>query len=648
MARPYAGEMERLGDTVSWVREHDIARLRQAVRAGAYMPLRAIGSGGSLTAAAALAALHQTFTQQLAAVATPLDAVDEAVDLGVSQWLLSAWGRNVDVMRAAETLIRREPRQLGVICGRADSPLAQLCAAHAYVDLVIAPPPAGKDGFLATNSLLAFVGLLSRTYVTEFGGPEVWEKAEKILGGLVASGTPSEIEWRRETEPLWSRATTIVLHSAATRIGAIDLESKFTEAAIGNLQYADYRNFAHGRHHWLAKHGSISGVLAFITDGDRALAERTLALLPADVPQARIELAGDKTASNLASLVAALKITGWAGAARGIDPGQPGVPDFGRKLYNLPISRPRAARRKSGLSARDAAAITRKTGIGVDILEASHELDRWREALNQFRSGLASTAFAGVVLDYDGTLVETRDRFAPPLAVVTDQLIRIAEGGGQIAIATGRGGSVRRDLWQIIPVSLRHQILVGYYNGAEVATLDDETAPDNRPEVCKDLRALAEALSQYPELALAARQENRPYQITLEATRLMPESRLWDLAHQVILMTNAQVKATRSSHSIDIVPVGVSKLNVIGALRARMGVATAAFLTIGDRGRWPGNDYELLREPHSLAVDEVSIDPATCWNLSAPGQRGVNATLEYLTHLQVSGGRLHVVTEALS
>jgi hypothetical protein len=75
-------------------------------------------------------------------------------------------------------------------------------------------------------------------------------------------------------------------------LGAVDLESKFTEAALGNLQAADYRNFAHGRHHWLAKRGHESAVLALISEADRELAERTLNLIPREVPQARMYIDG--------------------------------------------------------------------------------------------------------------------------------------------------------------------------------------------------------------------------------------------------------------------------------------------------------------------------------------------------------------------
>lgn len=219
------------------------------------------------------------------------------------------------------------------------------------------------------------------------------------------------------------------------------------------------------------------------------------------------------------------------------------------------------------------------------------------------------------------------------------EFARLADSGAKIAVATGRGQSVRQDLQKSLPRSLWSQILIGYYNGAEVASLDDDGAPDGSASPCAALLPLAEALRHQPELAERARQEDRPFQITLEATRVMSESRLWDLARQVILMSGVDgVSVTRSSHSVDIVAAGVSKLNVIRRLREAVG--DWPILAIGDRGRWPGNDYELLREPFALGVDEISLDPATCWHLGEPGQRGPSVTLDYLQALEAEGGRL--------
>ncbi|MGR4866725.1 HAD hydrolase family protein [Caulobacter sp. LARHSG274] len=563
----------------------------------------------------------------------------EPLEPAIATWLLSAGGGNVDILAAFKSLVAREPRQLGVLCGRAGSPLTELAQAHAYVDLLLFDPPAGKDGFLATNSLVAFIALLTRAYLAEFDQHgATWAATAEELRPFLDEKSETVARWQEATAPLWSRPTTLVLHGASSRIGAIDLESKFTEAALGNLQLADYRNFAHGRHHWLAKRGSETAILAFLTDEDRTLAERTLALVPSDIPLARIDLPGPSPAAALGSLVGALRITGWAGEARGIDPGRPGVPLFGRKLYNLPLGR-QGTGRVANLSDTAAAAITRKSGLSISVLSGDHQLEYWQPALKRFEARLRKAQFAGVVLDYDGTLVDARRRFFTPIPEIVAELSRLSEAGAQIAIATGRGGSVRRDLQAVLPERLWPNFLVGYYNGAEIAALDVDDAPDATSSVCEALVPLAAALRAQPELALSADQTDRPYQITLEARRPLPENRLWDLAKQVIIMTGDQgARVTRSSHSVDIVAPGVSKRSVLDRLRAVSG--PGPYLTIGDRGRWPGNDYELLHEAHALSVDEVSLNPETCWNLAPPGQRGIEVTLDYLRRLTPIDGRL--------
>ena len=219
------------------------------------------------------------------------------------------------------------------------------------------------------------------------------------------------------------------------------------------------------------------------------------------------------------------------------------------------------------------------------------------------------------------------------------ELVRLSKLGAYFGVATGRGASVRRDLQKCLPRSLWSRTLIGYYNGAEVAYLNDEGAPDGSPHVCEALQPVAAELRNQPALAASVHQEDRPYQITLAPMRPIATDRLWELVCSAIVRTGAtNVDVTRSSHSVDILAAGVSKLNVVRRMRAIIG--DSPVLVVGDRGRWPGNDYALLRESFSLGVDEVSADPNTCWNLGSPGQRGTAVTLEYLSDLQERGGEL--------
>jgi hypothetical protein len=65
-------------------------------------------------------------------------------------------------------------------------------------------------------------------------------------------------------------------------------------------------------------------------------------------------------------------------------------------------------------------------------------------------------------------------------------------------------------------------------------------------------------------------------------------------------------------------------------------------LRIGDRARWPGNDFALLASPHGLSADEVSPDPGAAWNFAPAGHRGAQATLGYLRQLSPIQGALRL------
>jgi hypothetical protein len=631
MAKPYDLEMARLADTFAWAEQYDVHRLRHAVATASTRPLVAVGSGGSLTAAAALAALHQDVSRQLGTVVTPLEVANARLESDCSYWLLSAGGSNVDINRAAKVLIAREPRQIAVVCGREDSPLTELCRAHPFVDLIVSPPPAGKDGFLATNSLLGFVTLLMRSYLDD----KTWGNVAKAVRPALPVDSKIVTRWRKATAPLWERPTLLVLHGLSTRTGATDIESKFVEAALGNVQLADYRNFAHGRHHWLAKRAAESAVLALVGEEDLLLADRTLSLLPKSVPTARLDFPGNAQAAQLLSLVAALRMTEWIGQSRGTDPGRPGVPTFGRKLYHLPLPRPAIAEPVLKLSPRLTMAIRRKSGRDVERMPEA-ELRRWAEAAKAFQKRLNAASFTAIVFDYDGTLVDTRDRFKPVSEAIADSLRGLLDNRVSLGIATGRGKSVRKELQKCLPKKYWSKVLVGYYNGAEVATLDEDGCPNGENGCAELLRPLAQELAADPELAAAAKQTNRQLQITLEPVCALPDGRLWDLAQQVLLRGDYPgVSITRSSHSVDILAPGVSKITVLKRLREALGDA-AAILAIGDRGKWPGNDYTLLATPYALSVDEASVDLDCGWNLGAPGQRGIAVTHEYLTSLKPS------------
>jgi fructoselysine-6-P-deglycase FrlB-like protein len=275
-----------------------IESLVSAIRGALDLPLLAVGSGGSLTVADFAASLHREVAAATASAETPLEAVASGVELRrFAVMLATAGGGNPDVVGGFNRLASREPRRLVVLCMRTGSPLKTHAKRFPFVDFIEFDAPWGRDGFLATNSLVASAVLLTRAYSAASGTsielPKKWES-------LIAGGSQSDIHKR--VRAALGRDTLVVLHGAETRAAAIDVESKLTEAALRNVWTADFRHFAHGRHHWLAKRTNTSAVLAFITPTDQVLARRTLALIPRSVPVLREEIPFIGTVGALAAL----------------------------------------------------------------------------------------------------------------------------------------------------------------------------------------------------------------------------------------------------------------------------------------------------------------------------------------------------------
>ena len=563
---------------------------------------------------------------------TPYEFAASPIHLGrLGVLLLSAGGGNPDVLGCFNTALSRGPKRFAILCTRTQTPLSELADGACGVTLHEFDLPTVKDGFLATNSLLATCILLARAYGLHSPDstlpPATFEdlvhpgsSREEFLAGL-----------EQACQPLWQSKTLVVLHGHATQAAAVDIESKFTEAAIGHVQVADYRNFAHGRHHWLSTNAANSAVLSLAADEDLEVAKKTLALLPKEIPAARFNL-GSGVEAGLRAIALSLFLAGQFGKARGLDPGRPSVPQFGRKLYRLGGTY--RGRAKPEVPEAEAVAIIRKAGAGIATLKSRGQLGLWRDAYSSFKNRINSTAFRAIVLDYDGTLCDAHERYTGAGQLIVNQLIGLLKAGVQVGIATGRGKSVRYDLRKHIDdPSLMERVLIGYHNGAEIGCLNDETQPPLEVKLHESLTDIHAALVANRQLANFARVEAGNLQVTLEYLTAFAEEEVWEAVQQALSRAACPgVTALRSSHSVDVLAPGVTKTRVTDEIRCRLGHSStsAPVLCVGDRGKWPGNDFALLREPFSLSVDEVSSDPSTCWNLASSRGRFAGALREYL------------------
>ncbi|MEX0802926.1 MAG: HAD hydrolase family protein [Candidatus Binatia bacterium] len=618
MGKSYKSELSQLPATYDYALALDITALKMEIHKLAPFPLIAIGSGGSQSTAALVADLHQSEFGQASKGETPLIASDYLGKLKSSAvFLVSASGNNPDILGIGRVAVESEPRSLIALCATKKSALSRVVNGFSRGFCFDFDLPTGKDGFLATNSLLALGIVVLRAYRYKTN-----ELPQSLPEALQTIHTHSSWNSTGVEHSFFEQPHLVALHGAQSRSAAFDLESKLIEAGLVSVQLSDYRNFSHGRHHWLAKNPN-SAVVALASEQEVELAERTIALLPQSIPTLLVKTTLRGVASWVALQTAVFDIVRKYGESKNIDPGRPGVPEFGRRIYHLNAFK--ALNRNIKCTA-----IKRKMKAGSqNDPDYRQKLDR---AYTSASKGLANARFHGLILDYDGTICDHVDRFSAIRQSTVEALTRLTKAGFLLGVATGRGKSVRKALQDAIAKPDWTRVWVGYYNGGVVARLDDASQPNTDRSVPAELRGAAGALKKIDshELELSI----RPDQITIEARIPLDVRELWSRVVQTVEEAGITgVKVVTSSRSVDVIPIASTKLSLLRALdNAR---PNALFLCIGDRPCWPGNDAQLLSQDFSLSVDEVDGNPASVWNLAPAGILGSAALRYYLGQVRI-------------
>lgn len=628
MGKPFTRELGFLKETLSWVDCLDVSGLRAFFETEKHLPLLAIGSGGSFSACHYAALLYEC-SNTMAKAITPFDYLYSTNLIeGSKSLFISASGRNNDILISAKKAIAHHSHSLANLSMRVNNPLGKevesyQCGISSNYEL-----PVGKDGFLATNSLVAFFGILHRAFCTD----SEMTCIESILESSFASDYLTFFS--KEVE---NRMNFTVLYGGWGQPVACDIESKFTEAALGAVQLADYRNFGHGRHHWFDKHRESSSIVAIVTPKEKLIAEKTLSLIPDDIPRVILESEYDDSMASIDLLVKSFYLVEQIGKIRKIDPGRPGVPEFGRKLYHLRYASLYNDAKMSGKN--EDLFIARKAHVDSISQISKNEKELWMRAYTEFLRELLNSKFSGLILDYDGTLCSQDDRYSECLDEGIARFIEtLLKNKIKIGVATGRGKSIRTLLRNSIDRKYWSNIYVGYYNGAESGSLSDELIPNSETLGDYVLTDLYDSFfsdyivtdDDFHEVTL------KSFQLTIRAKN----KRIFDFvksAFQSLIVRkrlSSKVCVLESSHSLDIIlRPRVSKLNIVDNH-----FKDDTVLCIGDKGLLPGNDFELLSIPCSLSVDEVSYDPASCWNLAPRGVKNINATYDYMSKFVVEEG----------
>ena len=340
-ANRYDAVLAKLPDTLEWSHVQDVSMVSDYLLEDDGLPRIFLGSGGSLSAAQ-LAMQLSVERGMVAAAMTPYQYIFSAWSrLPAKVFLFSAGGRNVDAMNAYLTAHSNPEQRFGVMLMCTQSLLETRMAEEGEPNAFVFKLQNG-DGFLATNSLLAFYSLMFRIYRGESVSVGDWSSFDSIGVSLRDFiGTTYALEtkgWNEHDAALYGARETdrfYVLYSPDSMPVAVDLESRFSEGSVGCLQISDYRNFAHGRFNWFHQRKGQTAIIALVTPESERLANDMLAELPGDIPVMRLSTDRAGSEGTIDLLVKGMYLSKHLGLRWGLDIGAPNVAEFGKAIHRM-------------------------------------------------------------------------------------------------------------------------------------------------------------------------------------------------------------------------------------------------------------------------------------------------------------------------
>lgn len=629
-ATHYQAELGKLGDTYAKALQAQIRHVKSAIAGASEASVIGVGSGGSFTTASVLCNLHETYTGRVSRPSTPLEIICNPTLAAASPvFLISAEGKNPDIVEALKRARMHSARPIHVITNRNDCPLIECATKLANVNRHVFELEE-KDGYLATNSLLFNCALIARAY-GELDNDR--EAVPSTLDGLRLHGT-SVASWLSDAggfaQEAVKRGGIIVAFSPVLRPVAADLESRLSESALLYCQLSDLRSFAHGRHLWLAERPQDCAILAMIEPLLEMLWRATRDLVPRSIPTLAMPFPGAKPQDLLAGLLAEMKLVSLIAELRGKDPGRPPVPKFGRDLHYLEVPQliPRPTDTLGG------AEKSKYSVLGARWPSLKHR-GSMRRAMQSFCTDLEKQRFRAIVFDYDGTLsISQREDASPPAAVVR-HITNLVDHGVLIGIASGRGGSMQEELQKCIPEDYWPKIQIGLYNAGHVSNLTafpEERRPTNEflshvTRIVNDLKSLG--------VPIETIRTTHPYQVSVRFLEGANIEGNWFVIADALRQAGLDMsRVVKSKHSVDILSPQANKSLLVAYIIQEFKIDPYQILTIGDQGAWPGNDSSLLDHRYSLSVDAPSRHLDRGWKLAPPHKRDVDATLWYLDRIE--------------
>ena len=636
----FGAKLIELPETLDLVCAADHSPLAQALMESADRSVLAVGSGGSAVTAVFFARCRETLFGGLTKAVTPMELTLGSGDLGDADvWLFSAGANNPDFNAALHAARVRRARRIKLITRRADAEEALGLLGTGNVWVHVVPVANEKDSFLATHSLVSSIAalLVASNMASNDPIPGLAQTFRAAaLAELYESKRRAAIN---QFAPLKSDDTLLIIADPQVAPVTTVLETSVWEASICSVQRTDFRNFAHGRHTWLHRQPHKTVLLALTGHDTEELWEHVLRLLPSQLRQISKSFGNCGRFRNAIGLIQGLVWIEAMGRAVGIDPGKPGIADFGRPLYkDDSLAR---------LSKKLGPAVRQKRRAKLERDDPDCDNASIHAAARERLARLSAARIGGIVFDYDGTIVATDQRLAPPAEALMDELKRLHELGVRLAIATGRGGSAGEMLRQVLPPDIQPHILIGYYNGGYIKQLHADIRaepPEEAPEITQTAAWLAKRSDLFSEPVGG---EQSRVQISIQLKNIPDMDRFNREIVACESVASGAVRVTRSGHSLDFIPASSSKINVADRLAEGL-AADKVVLRVGDQGARDGNDNEFLTHPYGISVKDVCGRDDGCWSFFGAHLTGPDALMRILKALKpdIYGG-VRIDAEAL-
>lgn len=588
-------------------------------------PVLIIGSGGSYSAAKMVEYLLNRIGTVAKAI-TPLQLEENQNIIFQSKViLLTARGNNKDILNAFQYCELLETQAILAVCCSTKSKLRKGFIPNGHRYFWENDMDFGKDGYLSVNSLIAMITVMTKA-VYRFSGDDFFKLPQTLENCM-----PENFLEKYDSLKVLGKTTLIVLHGGATTPVAMDMESKFSEAALGNVQLIDYRNFAHGRHYWLSKRTDATGIIAFVDEVQQEIAGKTLDLIPCGIPLHVIQTNYSGMFGILWLYLEVFGIVYSAGKMSGINPGKPQVPDYGKKLYHTSYQYGSFREMKEINKSAVKRAAYRKNG---SLLQTKGFWNQYQAAAEKFLYSLQTKDWRCLIFDYDGTL-HWKGEISAVEKEIFEYLNFYLQNDCKVAIATGRGKSVREELQKRISSKVWENIAIGYYNGAVCGWLENDNMPQLDRESEPELMELYEELRKDEILksCFTGWEAPKPKQWSLMLSDCGGKNIAYEILREQVEQKYG-LKFVASSHSMDVIGSKTCKRNILGFIQERWDFIDADdCLFIGDAGEMGGNDFEMLCY-NGLSVDRVSKNRESCFNLAPLGMRQLDACLYYLKHMK--------------